>query len=253
MQPRVLGILECAAASAAQTKLRATEGAQLRLKTNVRRNGTKGKSLETLGTILDRFYTGFLARDAGYIAFGSLPWQLTGSFDYSYEETSIIGGFVIFSFWILVFYLTGLFLTELLTLLKIVKSNPEHGYSTSWLKWFEESIARGETTISDDLKQHYYARQIQLEKAGYPLNTLSRIVFLKHIMGIFGSCLLGSLILGLGSSCWLGPVGINYVLCFILPFVSFALNWYFWRFQFRTVDRLWLDHSLNDSPSPTLQ
>ena len=32
------GKLECAAANAAQTKLRATEGAQLRLKTNVRRN-----------------------------------------------------------------------------------------------------------------------------------------------------------------------------------------------------------------------
>ena len=38
MQPRILGILECAAASAAQTKLRATEGAQLRLKTYVRRH-----------------------------------------------------------------------------------------------------------------------------------------------------------------------------------------------------------------------
>ncbi len=38
MQPRILGILECAAASAAQTKLRATKGAQLRLKTYVRRN-----------------------------------------------------------------------------------------------------------------------------------------------------------------------------------------------------------------------
>jgi len=33
-----LGKLECAAASAAQTKLRATKGAQLRLKTYVRRN-----------------------------------------------------------------------------------------------------------------------------------------------------------------------------------------------------------------------
>ena len=38
LQPRILGILECAAANAAQTKLRATEGAQLRLKTYVRRN-----------------------------------------------------------------------------------------------------------------------------------------------------------------------------------------------------------------------
>ena len=38
MQPRILGILECAAANAAQTKLRATKGAQLRLKTYVRRN-----------------------------------------------------------------------------------------------------------------------------------------------------------------------------------------------------------------------
>ena len=40
LQPRILGILECAAANAAQTKLRATEGAQLRLKTYVRRNGS---------------------------------------------------------------------------------------------------------------------------------------------------------------------------------------------------------------------
>tara|TARA_Y100001937_G_scaffold16247_1_gene22489 strand:+ start:896 stop:1576 length:681 start_codon:yes stop_codon:yes gene_type:complete len=39
LQPRILGKLECAAASAAQTKLRAIEGAQLRLKTYVRRNG----------------------------------------------------------------------------------------------------------------------------------------------------------------------------------------------------------------------
>ncbi len=36
------GKLECAAANAAQTKLRATEGAQLRLKTNVRRNSQFG-------------------------------------------------------------------------------------------------------------------------------------------------------------------------------------------------------------------
>ena len=42
MQPRILGRLECAAASAAQTKLRATEGAQLRLKTNVSRNAASG-------------------------------------------------------------------------------------------------------------------------------------------------------------------------------------------------------------------
>ena len=34
-------MLECAAATAAQTKLRATKGAQLRLKTYVRRNGAK--------------------------------------------------------------------------------------------------------------------------------------------------------------------------------------------------------------------
>ena len=38
MQPRILGTLECAAASAAQTKLRATKGAQLRLKTYVIRH-----------------------------------------------------------------------------------------------------------------------------------------------------------------------------------------------------------------------
>ncbi len=38
LQPRILGKLECAAASAAQTKLRAKKGAQLRLKTYVRRN-----------------------------------------------------------------------------------------------------------------------------------------------------------------------------------------------------------------------
>ena len=41
MQPRILGRLECAAAIAAQTKLRATKGAQLRLKTYVRRNGAE--------------------------------------------------------------------------------------------------------------------------------------------------------------------------------------------------------------------
>ena len=38
LQPRRVGRLECAAASAAQTKLRATKGAQLRLKTYVMRN-----------------------------------------------------------------------------------------------------------------------------------------------------------------------------------------------------------------------
>ena len=42
LQPRILGILECAAANAAQTKLRATEGAQLRLKTYVTRNSQFG-------------------------------------------------------------------------------------------------------------------------------------------------------------------------------------------------------------------
>ena len=45
MQPRILGILECAAASAAQTKLRATEGAQLRLKTYVRRNSPQSRNV----------------------------------------------------------------------------------------------------------------------------------------------------------------------------------------------------------------
>ena len=40
------GKLECAAASAAQTKLRATKGAQLRLKTNVRRNRGRGDAFQ---------------------------------------------------------------------------------------------------------------------------------------------------------------------------------------------------------------
>jgi len=43
LQPRILGILECAAASVAQTKLRATKGAQLRLKTYVRRHYAIGR------------------------------------------------------------------------------------------------------------------------------------------------------------------------------------------------------------------
>jgi len=51
LQPRILGILECAAASAAQTKLRATEGAQLRLKTYVIRHGASFQFLRLMSPI----------------------------------------------------------------------------------------------------------------------------------------------------------------------------------------------------------
>ena len=67
MQPRILGILECAAASAAQTKLRATKGAQLRLKTYVIRHW--GQQLSQV--IIISSLRGYLV-PAGAIAAGAL-------------------------------------------------------------------------------------------------------------------------------------------------------------------------------------
>ena len=79
-------MLECAAASAAQTKLRATEGAQLRLKTNVRRNGefllSKRRPINILGRFIRAFKLSLFLGASLFISCASAP-EVVGLWQYS--------------------------------------------------------------------------------------------------------------------------------------------------------------------------
>ena len=85
MQPRIWGILECAAANAAQTKLRATEGAQLRLKTYVIRNW--GQQLSQV--IIISSFRGYLV-PAAAIAAGLVYHFIKAQIDITFFSISVL-------------------------------------------------------------------------------------------------------------------------------------------------------------------
>lgn len=192
--------------------------------------------------LLDRFYTGVLGRDMVYVVGGWLPW-------YACSQVHCLGSRIVETEWlnysilVILFYVTGILLSEGAVWIGFVRTNPGHSFASrlscvqcrcfaKFLR-FESWFARGPVSFKPEFAQNYYAFMILLQQRNIPMAEIVRIVFLKHLTACVAASLLSTALIAAGA---LG-LCVTFVLVGVSVFFA-SLNWYFWRHQFNAVHRV---------------